>query len=224
MDLEFEEIKITINGQTYMRLEDVPAEFREQVRESLEKVRRDKGATRHSFVFNGIEYKSLDDMPPDVRRIFEDRDGNGAPSLVLRTTPWPSVRALHGAHASVCIVGDERPQNLEDVPSWARKLVEFLMDDDSAKVMPLNPEDQAGWYAATEPVLIVHGKVYRRVADVPTEYQSFLQVKGAPAPLEPVLETDVRFGAHNGESPLRLFILAGLCILIATAIAMWLLR
>ena len=105
-----ENLKMVINGQMYTRIEDVPEAFREQVRQTLDDARKGTPGSqvevRRSYKVNGVEYNSLEDMPPDLRGIFEDRDGDGVPDLLqhLNTqgTPTrldePSVQATvtHG--------------------------------------------------------------------------------------------------------------------------------
>lgn len=89
--------KYIINGKEYTRLEDVPEEFRALLQkaedEALQgKVSGDADAPQFQvskeitkYVVNGKEYERVEDMPENVRKIFEDKNQNGIPDILEDT-------------------------------------------------------------------------------------------------------------------------------------------
>ncbi len=89
--------KYTINGKEYTRLEDVPEEFRAMLQKAEDEALQGKtsGDAQNpqfqvskkitKYVVNGKEYNSLEEMPEDIRKIFEDKNQNGIPDILEDT-------------------------------------------------------------------------------------------------------------------------------------------
>ena len=81
-------------------------------------------ASFKSYTVNGVRYSSLDEMPADVRRMFEDADGDGVPDAfedmdvdVVRSNVVKTRYTVNG----------EEVDSFEDLPALAR---EMLADGD----------------------------------------------------------------------------------------------
>ncbi len=49
-------------------------------------------SSSHSYTFNGKTYTSFDEMPPEIRTYFEDKDGSGIPDFVEEKLPKWMIR------------------------------------------------------------------------------------------------------------------------------------
>lgn len=86
--------KYIINGKEYTRLEDVPEEFRALLQKAEEEALQGKASGDAEapqfqvnkkitkYIVNGKEYERVEDMPDDVRKIFEDKNQNGIPDIL----------------------------------------------------------------------------------------------------------------------------------------------
>ncbi len=99
--------RIVYNGKEYNSIEELPLEVREQFRRMyalgpptarvelpgivppLDEGKHTLEVQRSRFVIDGVEYNSLEDMPPEVRKKYEslasllgDKDGNGVPDIM----------------------------------------------------------------------------------------------------------------------------------------------
>lgn len=109
--------KISFNGKTYERLEDMPPEIR-QAYESVMQVLADQNQNgvpdlfegalgtqtnlaRSTILYEGQAYERIDQLPPEAREKYErmmgqwDKDGNGIPDFAEKIAvigaPAPSV-------------------------------------------------------------------------------------------------------------------------------------
>jgi hypothetical protein len=87
---------------------------------------------------NGVEYRSVDEMPPDVRRQYDkmmamlaDRDGNGVPDLLQGKGSTQSIRSTRGvssmSHEGIVEhieINGKTYNRLEDVPRELREMIE----------------------------------------------------------------------------------------------------
>ena len=83
------------------------------------------------IVFNGVEYRSVAEMPPDARAAYEqavnllaDRDANGMPDLVEQLGRGRDARTLT---ASQVTVNGQTYSNLDEMPADVRKLYDAMM-------------------------------------------------------------------------------------------------
>jgi len=106
-------LKIVFNGREYDSVEVMPPDVRTEYELALETLRKSGGeeiltvlqrdvgvrgthikATYREIVVNGNKYDSVDAMPPDVRRVYEQALARVAPSGALRPTVTPAARAI----------------------------------------------------------------------------------------------------------------------------------
>ena len=86
------------------------------------------------IVINGREYRSVDEMPVDVRRQYEramatlaDRDGNGVPDVFegkARPPQSPDGRVTILQRSSRYVVNGREYDRLEDVPAEVRAVLQ----------------------------------------------------------------------------------------------------
>jgi cation transport regulator ChaB len=83
---------------------------------------------------NGVEYKSVDDMPPDVRSQYEramqmlaDKDGNGVPDILEGKSPPVPGGATKPVsvvtHTSRIVLNGKQYKSWDDVPRQVRALL-----------------------------------------------------------------------------------------------------
>ncbi len=111
-------LKIVFNGQEYDNVDAMPPDVRKEYEVALETLRKSGGeeilsvlqrdmgvsgthikATIREIVVNGKKYDSVDAMPPDVRRSYEQAMARVAPSGAavrppVAPTPAPAARAI----------------------------------------------------------------------------------------------------------------------------------
>jgi len=109
-------LKIVFNGQEYDNVDAMPPDVRKEYEVALETLRKSGGeeilsvlqrdmgvtgthikATFREIVVNGKKYDSVDAMPPDVRRTYEQAMARIAPSgAAVRppVAPAPAARAI----------------------------------------------------------------------------------------------------------------------------------
>lgn len=105
------------NGKVYSSLDEMPPEvrafFEDKDGDGLPdgiggNIGKDTTISRAvttttRYACNGVEYDRLDDMPPDIRALFEDRDGDGRPDLLRAMESMAKSgsgkRAAKSAHA-----------------------------------------------------------------------------------------------------------------------------
>ena len=84
------------------------------------------------YTYNGREYTSLDEMPPEVRAMFEDKDGDGLPDFINQMMP--------GAKVNVNKITEVRKEFTTPIPSPA--LFPALSGTQSSSISPLSPPRQ----------------------------------------------------------------------------------
>jgi len=102
------------NGREYDSVEAMPPDVRQEYEVALETLRKSGGeeilsvlqrdmgvsgthikATLREIVVNGKKYDSVDAMPPDVRRVYEQAMARVAPSAaVVRPPVGPAARTI----------------------------------------------------------------------------------------------------------------------------------
>jgi hypothetical protein len=111
-------LKIVFNGKEYDNVDAMPPDVRKEYEVALETLRKSGGeeiltvlqrdmgvsgthikATVREIVVNGKKYDSVDAMPPDVRRAYEQAMARVAPSGAavrppVAPTPAPAARAI----------------------------------------------------------------------------------------------------------------------------------
>ena len=107
-------LKIVFNGAEYDSVDAMPPDVRKEYEVALETLRKSGGeeilsvlqrdmgvsgthikATFREIVVNGKKYDSVDAMPPDVRRAYEQAMARVAPSgAAVRPPVTPSTRAI----------------------------------------------------------------------------------------------------------------------------------
>jgi hypothetical protein len=109
-------LKIVFNGKEYDNVDAMPPDVRKEYEVALETLRKSGGeeiltvlqrdmgvsgthikATYREIVVNGKKYDSVDAMPPDVRRAYEQAIARVAPSgSTVRppVAPAPAARAI----------------------------------------------------------------------------------------------------------------------------------
>jgi hypothetical protein len=92
--------KIDVNGQSYANIDEVPAEYREQVAALVNAQSTSKPAIK----INGRGYASLDEVPPEFRGLLQRALGNipnsGAESSAPRRAPPSPIGASAAAQFS----------------------------------------------------------------------------------------------------------------------------
>jgi hypothetical protein len=133
--------KIIVNGREYGAVEQMPPEVREEYLQAVAAMREagvagnpgivkkdvlSRSVVQESFIYNGREYKSRDDLPPEVRALLEQMP-EPAPDVktteveIKTTQTFPSeVRRFGG-------LADEREEPPEKVPAIAWLLVKILV-------------------------------------------------------------------------------------------------
>ena len=133
-------LKIVFNGQEYDSVDAMPPDVRKEYNVALETLRKSGGeeilsvlqrdmgvsgthikATIREIVVNGRKYDSVDAMPPDVRRVYEQAMARVAPDGAAVRPPVaraPTARAIRPPP----IVEDTEPQGggggLWRIPFW----------------------------------------------------------------------------------------------------------
>jgi hypothetical protein len=81
------------------------------------------------FVYNGKEYSSLEELPPELRQVYEqalsslaDRDQNGIPDILEGTAAHALVTALNAFHVNGQMYG-----NLDELPPEVRQAYQKAM-------------------------------------------------------------------------------------------------
>jgi len=107
-------LKIVFNGKQYDSVDAMPPDVRKEYEVALETLRKSGGeeilsvlqrdmgvtgthikATVREIVVNGTKYDSVDAMPPDVRRTYEQAMARVAPSgAAVRPSVAPVARAI----------------------------------------------------------------------------------------------------------------------------------
>lgn len=122
--------KITVNGREYDSIDQMPPDVRELYLRAMASMRQGGGlqashtgeknvlsysTVRESIVYNGREYKSRDDLPPEVRKLFEkmsNPQAGGLPGEVnIETT---------GAILPEARLADDSPDELYHPPPETR--------------------------------------------------------------------------------------------------------
>jgi hypothetical protein len=95
-------------------------------------------STSTTFTVNGQTYASLDEMPPDVRRDFEetmrrlttDRDGNGIPDIFENAASAPDQKNVVIKTVSKRVIVDGKESNrLDEIPPELRRARSDGLDD-----------------------------------------------------------------------------------------------
>src|SRR5262245_65570761 len=87
---------------------------------------------------NGVEYRSVDEMPPDVRAEYDrmmsmlaDRDGDGVPDVLQGQLTHESTRSTNSINLigsvskiSTITVNGKQYDRLDDVPPELRQLID----------------------------------------------------------------------------------------------------
>lgn len=134
--------KITVNGRSYDSVEQMPPEVREEYLQALAALREaevsettpgsmhkdvvSRSVVRESFVFNGREYQSREELPPEARALVEQMP---PPSAADQTTNV-EIKTVRTLRPEVRITGrfaDERDQPAEGKPAMAWLLVKILV-------------------------------------------------------------------------------------------------
>ena len=139
------------------------------------------------IVFNGTEYDTLDAMPPDVRRAFEqamhgissgfgDADGNGMPDGLEGGAPQISIMTSGAGQVEA---NGQMVSGLDQVPPEARQALQQvfnLFGDGNLNGVPDFAEGSLGGAVQAGGVHIVHdGQVYNSVDQLPPELQQKYQ-------------------------------------------------
>src|SRR6478752_2514283 len=80
---------------------------------------------------NGKTYSNVDEMPPDIRRQYEqemrsilaDRDGNGVPDILEHAASTGSTASLSVQKVQHITVNGKSYERLEDVPAEFRDVI-----------------------------------------------------------------------------------------------------
>lgn len=112
-----------------------------------------------SFTINGKTYRSLDEMPADVRRQYDsmmqlmaDRDGNGVPDIVERPGGMPNdprIEMARGSHVimtSTRVFQDGKEVASADLPADVREQISKAFGDTQA-TLPKTTETPATRWA-----------------------------------------------------------------------------
>jgi hypothetical protein len=78
------------------------------------------------YTINGVSYDRLEDVPPHLRPLVDDRDGNGIPDAFERLFPpnfAPEVKMAHVVSRKF-LVNSVEYERLEDLPPDVRALLE----------------------------------------------------------------------------------------------------
>ena len=126
-------LKIVFNGQEYDGVEAMPPDVRKEYEVALESLRKSGGAeifsqlqqsggthikaTFREIVVNGKKYDSVDAMPPDVRRTYEQAIARLAPGG--GTGPAPAAPRPRAVRPPPMVQDDDAPrQNLWRIALW----------------------------------------------------------------------------------------------------------
>lgn len=123
-------------------------------------------STSTTFTVNGQTYASLDEMPPDVRRDFEemmrklttDRDGNGIPDLFENAPGGPAQKSV--VITKRTIVDGKEIDRVDDLPPEVRNAL-------SASVLRARPGPLLTWLyfiSVIVAILLIAAFVYRLIS------------------------------------------------------------
>ena len=131
-------LKIVFNGKEYDSVDQMPPDVRKEYEVALETLRKSGGeeilsvlqrdmgvsgthikATFREIVVNGKKYDSVDAMPPDVRRTYEQAMARVAPAgAAVRppVAPAPAARAIRPPPSDED--AEQRGGGLWRIPFW----------------------------------------------------------------------------------------------------------
>ena len=132
--------KIIVNGREYAGVEQMPPEVREEYLRAVAAMREagvtgnpgivkkdvlSRSVVQESFICNGREYKSRDELPPEARAMLEQMpepspDSKTTKVEIKTTTTFPPDVRIFGRLA------DEREEPPERAPAVAWLLVKIL--------------------------------------------------------------------------------------------------
>ena len=129
-------LKIVFNGTEYDNVDAMPPDVRKEYEVALETLRKSGGeeilsvlqrdmrvggthikATFREIVVNGKKYDSVDAMPPDVRRAYEQAMARVAPAgAAVRSPVAPAARAIRPPPSDED--AEQRGGGLWRIPFW----------------------------------------------------------------------------------------------------------
>jgi hypothetical protein len=133
--------KITVNGREYDSIEQMPPEIRGEYLRAVAAMREagvndppgvvkknvlSHSVVQESFIYNGREYKSRDELPPDARALLQQMpepspDNKTTEVKIMTTRTFPSEARIIGEWTGA------RKEPLEKVPAIAWLLVKILV-------------------------------------------------------------------------------------------------
>ena len=178
------------------------------------------------FMYQGKEYSSLEELPPEARQVYEqvfkslaDNNHNGIPDLLEGMTANTLVSALNAIH-----LNGQNYNSVEEMPPEARRIYDKAM----AAVAKWTDQDQDGipdllqgmaaaeWMGPDTPKL---QSLITSQTQTPSQPQPQPEAPSAPyppsAPVTPAISGDV----ESGERNLRLLIVGGLVLVLLVVIA-----
>jgi hypothetical protein len=108
------------------------------------------------ITFNGRQYDSVEQMPPDARREYErvmqmlaDRDGNGIPDILERgnvniTSKDGSTIESTVVTSTTHIINGREYQRVEDIPPHLREMIKGIQESGGAPRARLSLEPRGG--------------------------------------------------------------------------------
>ncbi|MCS7034949.1 MAG: hypothetical protein NZ561_13305 [Phycisphaerae bacterium] len=100
------------------------------------------------IVINGREFGSPDEMPPDIRAIYDrlmvDRDGNGVPDVIDEARAQGNSDSVLITRKEIVIDG-KTYHSLEEVPAELRPAIEKAFADSASTIGDRTLRGASGW-------------------------------------------------------------------------------
>jgi len=78
----------------------------------------------NKITYNGKTYKSINDLPPEARKIFEDKDGNSVPDIFDgMVNSANEIKSNTSITTSSYVVDGKTYNNLDEVPADKHELI-----------------------------------------------------------------------------------------------------
>lgn len=146
------------------------------------------------IIFNGKEYRGVNDMPADVREAYErivktfDANQNGIPDVIEKLPELEKLQVSSTQTDQRIVVNGQTYRNVEEMPTEVRQLYEESMK--SAQVGPeavskvtekaiFVKKTGLGTAQRVETRIVLNGKEYRSVNEMPAvDRQAYEQLMG----------------------------------------------